>query len=260
MPTRDSAPFGAPIWIELFTSDVERGRAFYRELFGWTSEDPNPDFGGYFNFALNGVRVAGGMHNDGSANTPDAWNVYLAAEDADATAAATSAHGGQVYAPVMDVADLGRMAFLADAGGAAIGIWQPGTHTGFGVLAEPGAPAWFELHTRAYDATVQFYRDVFGWDTTTVGDTPEFRYTTLGAGDDALAGIMDATAFLPEGAPSQWSIYFAVDDADKALEQVVELGGSVVQPAEDTPYGRLATAADPTGVQFKLVQGLNLGG
>jgi predicted enzyme related to lactoylglutathione lyase len=26
-----------------------------------------------------------------------------------------------------------------------------------------------------------------------------------------------------------------------------------VRPAEDTPYGRLATAADPTGTQFKLV-------
>jgi hypothetical protein len=26
-------------------------------------------------------------------------------------------------------------------------------------------------------------------------------------------------------------------------------------PAEDTPYGRLATAADPTGAVFKFVQG-----
>jgi hypothetical protein len=86
-----------------------------------------------------------------------------------------------------------------------------------------------------------------------MSDTPEFRYTTLGEGDDALAGIMDGSQFLPEGAPAAWSIYFGVEDVDAALERVVELGGSVVRPAEDTPYGRLAQAADPTGTLFKLV-------
>jgi uncharacterized protein len=257
MPTRDSAPAGAPVWIDLFTSDHERARAFYGELFGWTAEDPNPDFGGYFNFQLNGVRVAGGMPNDGAMDAPDSWSIYLAVEDADATTEAVTAHGGQVFQPGMDVADLGRMAIAADAGGGQVGIWQPGTHKGFGVIAEPGAPAYFELYTSAYDSSVQFYRDVFGWDTTTVSDTPEFRYTTLGEGDDALAGVMDATGhadLLAEGEPARWAIYFAVDDADKALEQVVELGGTVVRATEETPYGRLAEAADPTGARFKLVQ------
>jgi predicted enzyme related to lactoylglutathione lyase len=121
------------------------------------------------------------------------------------------------------------------------------------VLGEPGTPAWFELHTRDYDATVRFYRDVFRWDTHEVSDSPEFRYTTLGEGDGQLAGIMDATAFLPEGAPACWSVYFGTSDTDATLAKVVELGGTVVQPAEDTPYGRLAVAADSTGAQFKLV-------
>ena len=65
---------------------------------------------------------------------------------------------------------------------------------------------------------------------------------------------MDASAFLPEGVPAQWSIYFGVGDADAALAKIVELGGTITQPAEDTPYGRLAQAADPTGALFKLVQ------
>ena len=104
-------------------------------------------------------------------------------------------------------------------------------------------------------AAVKFYRDVFNWDTHVAGDSPEFRYTTLGEGEGQLAGIMDATAFLPAGAPSSWSIYFGADDTDKALARIVDLGGSVVQPAEDTPYGRLATASDVTGALFKLVAG-----
>src|SRR5262249_11998552 len=141
-----------------------------------------------------------------------------------------------------------------DPGGATIGMWQPAEHKGFGIIDEPGAPSWFELHTREYDASVQFYKDVFAWDAHTVGDSPEFRYTTYGKDDAALAGIMDASGFLPAGMPSYWAVYFHVDNADKTLAQVVDLGGTVVQPAEDTPYGRLATASDPTGATFKLRQ------
>lgn len=181
--------------------------------------------------------------------------MYLATDDARATVDAAVAHGGQVVVPAMEVMALGSMAVVTDPGQAAIGAWQPGQHKGFAVLGEPNTPAWFELHTRDYDASVEFYRDVFKWDTHVAGDTPEFRYTTLGEGDGTLAGIMDATAFLPEGVPASWSVYFGVGDADAALAKIVELGGAIIAPAEDTPYGRLATAADTTGATFKLVAG-----
>jgi predicted enzyme related to lactoylglutathione lyase len=194
------------------------------------------------------------MKNDGSTGTPDGWSVYLATEDAKATADAAQAKGAQVIVPPMDVMDLGAMAVFTDPGGAVIGAWQPGQHKGFGVLAEPGAPSWFELQTRDYEATVDFYRDVFGWDTHVVSDTPEFRYTTLGEGEGQQAGIMDGSAYLPEGVPPHWSIYFGVENTDKAVATIVALGGRITDPAVDTPYGRLAEAADPTGALFKLVQ------
>ena len=254
MPIRESAPVGAPCWIDLFSSDTDKARAFYGELFGWTSEQGGEEVGGYITFAKDGVTVAGCMHNDGETGMPDGWSVYLASDDIKASVEAVKANGGKIEAEPMPVLDLGSMAFATDVGGAFIGMWQPGTHQGFGVHGEPGAPSWFELHTRDYDASVDFYRKAFGWDTHAVGDTPEFRYTTLGEGDGALAGIMDASAFLPEGVPAHWSIYFGVDDADATLARIVELGGSIVEPAEDTPYGRLARAADPTGAQFKLLQ------
>jgi predicted enzyme related to lactoylglutathione lyase len=153
----------------------------------------------------------------------------------------------------MAVGELGSMGVVTDAGGAAIGMWQPGTHPGIQRIAEPGTPAWFELMTREYDASVAFYRDVFGWDTHVAGDTPEFRYTTLGEGDSMAAGIMDAAAFLPDGVPSHWSVYFSVADADASIATAIGLGGAVVQPPENTPYGRLATLTDPTGAYFKLL-------
>ncbi|MGH9027845.1 MAG: VOC family protein [Acidimicrobiia bacterium] len=253
MPKRETAPIGAPCWIDLMTSDTDRARAFYGDLFGWSSEEPNQEFGGYFNFEKDGVRVAGGMPDMPDAGVSNVWSIYLATDDARKTVDAAAANGGQVIVPAMEVADLGTMGVVSDPGGAAIGMWQPGTHQGFGVFAETGAPSWFELHTRDYETAITFYRDVFRWDTHTMGDTPEFRYTTLGEGENQLAGIMDASAMLAGGVPAHWSIYFGVDDTDAALKKIVDLGGAVVLPAEDTPYGRLAAATDATGAAFKLV-------
>ena len=63
---------------------------------------------------------------------------------------------------------------------------------------------------------------------------------------------MDASAFLPEVVPAHWSVYWEVDDPDLTVAEVEALGCSVVIDAVDTPYGRLATVADPAGAQFKL--------
>jgi hypothetical protein len=63
---------------------------------------------------------------------------------------------------------------------------------------------------------------------------------------------MDAGAFLPEGTPSHWSVYFEVDDIDATAERAVALGGSVVTAPQDTPHGRLATLTDTAGAYFKL--------
>jgi predicted enzyme related to lactoylglutathione lyase len=253
MPTRDIAPVGAPCWVDLMTSDVDRARAFYGELFGWTATEPVEEFGGYFNFSKDGVLVAGGMPAMPDAGPPDIWSIYLATDDARKTVEVASANGAQVIAPAMDVADLGTMAVMIDPTGAAIGTWQPGSHKGFGIHAEAGTPSWFELHTKDHAKAVEFYTTVFGWDTTAVGDTDDFRYTTAMDGEQMLAGVMDASAYLPEAVPSHWSLYFGSDDTDATLAKIVELGGSIVEPAVDTPYGRLATAADPMGARFKVV-------
>jgi hypothetical protein len=47
-------------------------------------------------------------------------------------------------------------------------------------------------------------------------------------------------------------VYFAVTDTDATVDRAVGLGATVVSPAMDTPYGRLATLTDPTGAGFRL--------
>ena len=257
MPTPDTTVPGGPVWVDLLSTDTDASRAFYGELFGWTADPGLEQFGGYFNFRRAGELIAGGMQAQSGMPDyarPNVWSVHLRSDDADKTCAAVAEHGGTVLSLLMAVGDLGVLAEVTDPGGAPVGIWQPGTHRGFAVVGEEGAPAWFELLTRDYARTVAFYRDAFGWTTATMSDTDEFRYTTLvNAAGDPQAGIMDASAFLPADAPVRWSVYFAVADADAAVAKVVELGGEEGRPPEDTPYGRIVEVADSTGASLRLV-------
>jgi predicted enzyme related to lactoylglutathione lyase len=54
------------------------------------------------------------------------------------------------------------------------------------------------------------------------------------------------------GAPSNWYYSPGAEDVDKTVQLVKENGGTVIRDAEDTPYGRLAAVADPTGAGFNL--------
>jgi predicted enzyme related to lactoylglutathione lyase len=253
MTTRDRAPLGAPCWTDLWTSDVEGSRKFYSELFGWEAAEPSPEFGGYFMFTRNGEGIAGGMGDMGDMKADNAWKVYLQTDDINSTIDLATKKGATVMSPAMPVADLGVQCVMSDSTGATLGAWQPGTFHGFSVLDERGAPSWFELHTSDFGKAVDFYESVFHWQTTPMGDTDEFRYSVMNEpnGDDQLAGIMDARSFLG-GTPSRWFVYWEVDDVVASSETVVSLGGSIVQAAEKTPHGTLATVADPAGAVFKL--------
>jgi len=248
-------PAGAPCWIDLMTSDTEKARAFYTALFGWTYEVSDQEtYGGYIMAFKDGKTVAGLMHRTEDSGYPDMWSTYLRANDIDATVAAATEAGGVTYMPTMEVPEEGKMAMLGDPSGAAVGVWEFGGHTGFQAHSVPGAAVWHELHSKNYEAAVKFYQDVFGWKTSVMSDTPEFRYTNLGEGRDALAGIMDASVFLPEQVPSNWQVYFQVDDVDATIATALSLGATIVNPAEDSPFGRIAGLSDPTGAMFKLCQ------
>ncbi|MFI9509812.1 VOC family protein [Nocardia sp. NPDC052566] len=252
---------GDPTWVDLYSADPDRAIAFYGELFGWTAERAGEEFGGYITFRKDGKAVAGGMGRMDGDDGPDQWTIYLASADAAATADAAAAHGGTVVVPAMAVGEVGTMAILADNGGAGIGVWQAGTSAGFEAIGiasgghwseHAGIPTWFELHTGAYDAALDFYRGVFGWqDPFALDDGSGFRYTTIHAETPMLGGVMDTSVLMP-GTPASWTVYFGAEDVDKATEQVAALGGAVLMPPMDTPYGRVSGVADPTGARFSI--------
>ncbi len=239
---------GTPNWVDISTPDMEATKAFYGGLFGWERTASDPELGGYANFTLNGKMVCGATPTMSPDQHP-AWSTYIATADADATAQAVQANGGQVAFPPMNVAELGRMAIFTDPTGAFFGVWQPGEHKGAAVVAEPGAVGWNQLLTRDMGAANAFYPKVFGWTTEAMGDDPV--WTMDGR---PVAGGNTVGAEYPADAPSSWLTYFVVADTDAVAAKAQELGGTVAMPPTDSPYGRSATLADPHGAVFAIIQ------
>ena len=253
MVTRDTRwPAGTPCWVDVSVDDVSKAAAFYEALFGWDIQVGGPEVGGYAIARSGGQIVAGIGPKMGPAEAPSAWTTYIATDDADATAATITDAGGQVLAGPMDVMEEGRMAIAMDTSGAAFGIWQGGNTTGIGLANETGALSWNEHMSRDSEAAQAFYRAVFGYDYQDMSGEG-FNYAMLMLDGREVGGIGEYPEGTPAEVPAAWGAYFAVEGTDAAMAKVVELGGSVVRPAADTPYGRMGTVTDNHGAVFSVV-------
>src|ERR1035437_6979794 len=95
MVTRDTPWLaGTPCWADVTVGDAPKAIAFYQALFGWDIESGGPETGGYSICHKNGRIVAGLSPNFGPPGALPTWTTYLAADDADAVAAAIKAAGG----------------------------------------------------------------------------------------------------------------------------------------------------------------------
>ena len=239
---------GTPMWIDLSTSDVKAASAFYGALFGWEAKDAGPDTGGYHFLLLKGKMVAG-LGPVQMPQQPPAWAMYVATEDAEATAKTVQEAGGKVVAPPMDVMEAGRMAVFQDPQGAFFGVWQSKGHSGAEVVNETNAWSWNELNTKGIEAAKAFYKKVFGWG---MKENPGAQpYTEFQVNGRSVAGGMEA---LPPNVPPHWATYFNVSDIDSAVKKVKELGGQVLMGPQDTPQGPFAVIRDPQGATFQVIQ------
>ena len=243
MSEKTSYAPGEPIWTDLSSPDLAVSKAFYGPLLGWTAEAPEDRFGGYASWLKDGRKIAGLMPVM-SPDQPPSWTTYVCSEDADKTVALVESSGGTIIAPPMAVDDLGRLAVLTDPSGAVFGIWEPGTHHGAELFAEPGAPCWFELTSQDPAAAASFYSSVFAWSVKTSEE-----YVELQLDGQSVAGVTDPT----QGTPPGWLPYFGVDDPAAKAREAEQLGGTVVLPLAEWPGGACSIVRDPHGAVLGLI-------
>lgn len=247
---------GVPSWVDLGTPDLDAARAFYGKLFGWSSAGLGPEAGGYDMFKRGEAHVAGVGPLQGE-GVPSAWTSYIATDDVDGAVKRVEEAGGAVFVPPMDVMEAGRMAIAADPTGAVFGIWQPREFIGAELVNEAGTLCWNELMTRDVDAAKSFYAAVFGWGahSSSADDSAAgMDYTEFQIGERSIAGMMAMPDGMPAEVPSNWLVYFAVDDCDASVAAADSAGGSVATPPMDIPsVGRFAVLNDPFGAVFAVI-------
>ncbi|WP_328922055.1 VOC family protein [Streptomyces griseoaurantiacus] len=235
---------GVPCWIEVQLSDVEAGRRFYGELFGWSFE---PAREGVLWASRKGASVAA-LAPKGDGRMPTVWTVYFAAPDLGALLGRIRGSGGQVItgpSPVGPGSGTGRplgvMALAADPEGAVFGLWQAGTHAGFARRHEPGTFTWAELYTRDTGAANDFYAHLFHDALFGPGAAPDF-------------GRAAVDEVFPPEMPPHFLVHFGVADVAKALATVHRLGGRTQVNPFTTSYGTVAVATDNQGASFALLE------
>ncbi|MFM9698568.1 VOC family protein [Streptomyces europaeiscabiei] len=235
-------PEGVPCWVDAQLPDVEAGKRFYGELFGWTFKvAPTDGAHEVWAYPAEASVPLAALAPKPDGRLPTVWTVHFATPDAVALTARIIAAGGQVITPPTPVGTLGTAALATDTESAVFGLWQAGTHTGFGRRHEPGTFMWAELYTRDTKAANSFYSHLFHDALFGPDAAPDFGRATL-------------TDVFPAEMPPHFLVHFGTDDCEAAIATVSRLGGRVQVPPFDTSYGNVAVVTDNQGASFALLQ------
>ena len=109
------------------------------------------------------------------------------------------------------------------------------------------------FYARDVEATARFYRDLVGFtELFRMPEDGEPGYVGLILGDSRL-GLVDAswpgeTIGIAVGAGPRAELFVYVDDVDAAAARAPEVGGKLLRPPGDMPWGeRVAYVEDPEG-------------
>lgn len=241
---------GTPFWIEHYSDNPDAAARYYARLFGWELKDGLPSV-----CLLHGKPTAG--LRDRSLDGGARWITYVAVESVDEVVPKVIAAGGRVLPGPIGVTETDRTALAADDAGAPFGLWERASDSATGrPVADVGALCWTELTTDTPERAQQFYRAVFGWQTTSV-EYDDGIYTLWHlatqvdpAYENSIGGLLTVEA----GPGATWLPYFATDDVDGQTVRAEQFGATVTMGPFDTPSGRMSWLADPLGASFALLQ------
>jgi predicted enzyme related to lactoylglutathione lyase len=252
---------GSWIWYELVTPDPDGAKAFYDAVLGWTIDPApagemdyrmiaNPD-GGHTGGVM---RLTGDMAANGAR---PCWLGYIGVDDVDASLAAIGAAGGRTVMPAFDIPGTGRIAMVADPGGAPFYVMTPlarpdgAQSTSFSPRPNPGRCGWNELYAADLAGAESFYTGIFGWTLPPPMDMGGMGKYQFVAHDGVTMGAMMTKP--PTVPAAMWGHYFWVESTSAAKTRIEAAGGQVVNGPHEVP-GPLwvLQAVDPQGALFAI--------
>lgn len=117
---------GVASWADLNTSDTDRARRFYSDLFGWEILPDEHDSSGYLHIK-NHAHFIGGIPSASQQmpGVPPHWLIYFHVSDCGRITEKAKQSGASVLFPPTALEGVGRFAILKDQQGASFALFEP---------------------------------------------------------------------------------------------------------------------------------------
>jgi predicted enzyme related to lactoylglutathione lyase len=257
---------GHPIWYELMVPDAAAVAPLYRAVLGWdipATANAMPNGSQYRMIGRSDGGHAGGLLSLSPAMAADgvrpAWLVYFHTDAVDDAVAMATQLGAAVHMPPTTLPGAGRMAMLADPGGAPFYLMtptpppgQPDAKSDVFDADKPGHCRWNQLDTGDAGQADAFYKALFGWNTDQsmpMGAAGNYQFIEQGGVQIGAINPMK-----PAGEPDAWLPYFGVADIDQAREAALAHGFVITMDTHQVPGDDwIFQGHDPAGAAVGFV-------
>lgn len=117
---------GEFVWNELATTNVQKAKDFYGQVFGWEFVDKNADDMTYTVIKKNNKEFGGiwAIPTAQQNQIPTHWLAYILVENVEKSLEKAIQNGATLIKPVQKVGEMGLFAIIKDPEGAHIALWQ----------------------------------------------------------------------------------------------------------------------------------------
>lgn len=120
-------------WLDLAATDAAGAKAFYRNMFGWTSHEQAANGGSFTRLRLSD-RDVGSVYQLKDALLDNGmtshWTPYVRVSNICHATQRATALGGTVVVDPFVVTGIAQIALILDSVGAIVGLWEPITSDG----------------------------------------------------------------------------------------------------------------------------------
>jgi len=113
------------VHVELNTTDVEKAKSFYGQMFDWKMEDMNMGPSDTYTVIKVGEGTGGGLLKNPMPGVPSFWLAYVLVDDIHAATKKAKSLGAKIVKDSIEVPDMGWLTIIGDPTGAALGFSQP---------------------------------------------------------------------------------------------------------------------------------------
>jgi hypothetical protein len=117
------------VHVELNSTDVEKSKSFYGQLFDWKLEDVPMADGTTYTMIGVGEGTAGGILKNPVPGQPSMWLAYVLVDDVAASTAKAKSLGAKVVRDVTEIPGMGWFSIIMDPTGAGLALWKAAPRT-----------------------------------------------------------------------------------------------------------------------------------